>query len=490
MRRTVVSFPIFLVIAASGCGGANPGTGGDAGASSGAADAGCGDSCNSGVPDSGGANLPDGGASCAAAPTTFDDGLMPQRLLHVSTGGSDTTGDGTISMPFATIAAAARQATAGTSIVVHAGTYPGGGFIQSLSGTLQAPIWIGGAPGEARPILSGGSEAIHMSDASYVVLHDLEITGQTANGLNLDDGGQTADPTALHHLVFRNLFLHDVGTGGNNDCLKLSGANDFVVDGCELARCGGSGASGIDGVGCHHGAILRSRFHDLAASMNSVEMKGGSEDVLIAYNSFINGGQQVVQMGGNTDDVYFRPPLSTALPNFEAKNIRVVSNVIVGGAAAIAYSVAIDCVAAHNTIDSPTHWVARILQDNTDHGGYTFVSTGMADRFEDNIVRFNRARVATEVNIGAGTDPSAFVFSHDLWFAQDAPSQSAPMTPTADVDALIGMDPGFAGASSGDYSLTAMSAAVAHGIALPEAATDFTLHCFANPPAIGAYERR
>lgn len=118
---------------------------------------------------------------------------------------------------------------------------------------------------------------------SYVIVHDLEIRGASANGINCDDGGAMDDDTATHHVIFRNLFIHDIGSGGNEDCLKLSGVNDYYVLGSEMTACGGGGSgSAIDHVGCHHGIIAQNHLHDLSA--NAVQCKGGSEDIEIRWN--------------------------------------------------------------------------------------------------------------------------------------------------------------------------------------------------------------
>lgn len=82
-------------------------------------------------------------ASCVE---TFETGKQPLAEIHVA-----TTGNGSAGSPFATIERAAQAALPGTAIRVHAGTYAGGLFVGDLAGTLAAPIWVGGAPGEARP---------------------------------------------------------------------------------------------------------------------------------------------------------------------------------------------------------------------------------------------------------------------------------------------------------------------------------------------------
>src|SRR6185436_18609277 len=134
----------------------------------------------------------DGGVGACGVITTFEDGKSPTRMLHVTTTGS-SQGDGSETAPYGSIEQAAPHATPGTSIVIHAGTYAGGDFVTGLSGTADAPIWIGGATGEAKPVFSGASEALHLVGARYVVLHDLEVSNTTANGINCDDGDQRAN---------------------------------------------------------------------------------------------------------------------------------------------------------------------------------------------------------------------------------------------------------------------------------------------------------
>ncbi|MBL8743252.1 MAG: right-handed parallel beta-helix repeat-containing protein, partial [Myxococcales bacterium] len=244
------------------------------------------------------------------APETFETGLTPSAELHVAMNGSDGN-DGSAGSPFATIAHAAEQATPGTAIVIHAGSYQADTYLSDFGGSEGAPIWIGGAEGEARPTITGGSNGFHLSRVRYLVLHDLDISGGDSNGINCDDGGDYANDQATHHVVFRGVSIHDIGTGGNNDCLKLSGVNDFWVVDSEFARCGGGMAgSGIDMVGCHDGVVAHSSFVEMSG--NGVQTKGGSADVTISANVFTDAGERAVNIGGSTGFEFFRPPLSTS----------------------------------------------------------------------------------------------------------------------------------------------------------------------------------
>ena len=136
---------------------------------------------------------------------------------------------------------------------------------------FRAPIWIGGVPGSPRPVIAAGGQAFHLVRPRYLVVHDLEVRGASANGINTDDEAQYANADAARFVVFRNLFIHDVGTGGNQDCLKLSGLNDFWVLDSEFQRCGGAGSgSAIDHVGCHHPSIDTGRGANWALQMRPV----------------------------------------------------------------------------------------------------------------------------------------------------------------------------------------------------------------------------
>lgn len=452
--------------------------------------AGCGDDDANGGPDGGaggpdgGAGGPDGGGGGACGEiVTFETGRAPGAELHVAEGGDDGAGDGSAGSPFATIGRAAQAAAPGTAIRVHAGTYGGGSFIDGLAGTADAPIWIGGAPGEARPVIEGGAEGLHLTRVRYLVVHDLEIRNAASNGVNCDDGGEVDDPDATRYVVFRGLYIHDIGSGGNEDCLKLSGLDDYFVLDSELAACGGGGSgSGVDHVGCHHGLLARNFFHD--NSGNAIQCKGGSVDIEIRGNRIVNPGERGVNMGGSTGLQYFRPSLSTTQPNAEARDIRVVANLIVGGVAPLAFVGCVDCLAAHNTIVDPENWLLRILQETTTGGGYEFLPAS-GGRFVNNVVYFDRSAISTYVNIGVNTAPETFVFSHNLWFAHDAPGQSQPTDlPVAETAGLYGEDPQF----QGEWPIAPASPAAGTGLAGVGVAADFTGACFADPPSRGAWE--
>lgn len=419
---------------------------------------------------------------CGAFPT-FEDGLAPTAEIHVATNGSDGDGCGAEGSPCATVEGALANASPGTAIRIHSGTYAGGAYVSGVAGTADAPIWIGGAPGEDRPVFEGGGTAFQFSAVRYLVIHDLEVRNMTDNGINIDDGGAVDDPEATRGIVLRGLFVHDIGSG-NNDCLKLSGVNEFVITGSEFTVCGGSmSGSGIDHVGCHQGVVAFNHFHDMPESGNAVQTKGGSADIQIHGNLFERAGYRAVNMGGSTGFEFFRPPLDPAGVNAEASDIRTTANVFVGGDAQVAFVGCTGCLAANNTMIDAEHWVMRVLQETVSTGEYMFAPSGN-NSVVNNVVVFSRAVVGVVINIGGDTAPETFTFANNLWFASDAPDQSDPQLPAAENGGIVGVDPALAA----DYSIDAGSPAAGAGIVVEDAHGDHTGECWGEPPSIGAFE--
>lgn len=469
---------------AAGAGGAAGAAGVPGGAGAGGAGAGgAGSGAGAGGAGAGGAGAGGAGMGACGETPTFADGLTPSREVHVSAAGSDD-GDGSTANPFRTLRRATMGIMPGTAVRMRAGTYPGDTYLSDLSGTATAPIWIGGVPGEALPVIEGGSQALHLSRVRYLVISDLEVRNQTANGINCDDGGDYANEDATRYVVFRNLFLHDVGSGGNQDCLKLSGVNDYAVLDSRFDRCGsGSGeGSAVDHVGCHRGVIARNEFSNLSA--NAVQCKGGSADIEIRQNRMIDAGQRAVNIGGSTGLEFFRPPLMMGAENSEARNIRVIANLIVRGDTPFAFVGCVDCLAAANTVVDPARFLLRILQETASQGGYTF-APARDGRVIDNIFYYARASLSDPINIGPGTDAPTFVFSHNLWYAQDRTTDVPPL-PSAEVEQVIGMDPQL----GADYAIGANSPAAGRGIAVQGVRADVTGRCYLDPPSIGAFEVR
>ncbi|MCU0456607.1 MAG: right-handed parallel beta-helix repeat-containing protein [Bacteroidales bacterium] len=309
------------------------------------------------------------------------------------------------------ISEAALLVKPGDTIVVSNGIYSGGDIIKGLKGNFNAWIVIT-AENPGTSIFSGGMFALHFSDPEYIVIENLRFADQTGNGLNIDDGGTYETPAA--NIIIRNCVWENMAATGNNDELKLSGVDDFEITGCKFLN-GSKGGSLIDMVGCHRGIISWNYFEE--GGINSIQAKGGSENIIISRNHFHNGGQRVINLGGSTGVQYFRPQSA----DFEAGRISVWSNTFIGGTAPLAFAGAVNCEAAGNIIISPLKWVIRILQDNTDPR----MQTCGKNIVQRNTIFF-RGDSKSAINIGPNTDPGSFRFIGNMLFL---PSDSLMASP-------------------------------------------------------------
>lgn len=339
-----------------------------------------------------------------------------------------------------------RQAIAnakpGHRILLAPGDYHGGFHFANLHGTKEKPIVIGASNPSRPPKIVGGGTAIQLSKVSHVEIRDLILSGQSNNGLNVDDGGNFDSPS--HHVKLINLWVSDLPKG-NHDGIKLSGLNNFEVKKCVIERWGGSG---IDMVGCHQGVIEDSTFRNGGDS--GIQAKGGSSEVRIVANRFENAGQRSVNIGGSTGPGYFRPPL-TKMPldkRYEAKAITVEGCTFIGSVSPIAFVGVDGATVRFSTIYNPERWAMRILQE-TRLPGFVACRDGL---FEKNLVVFRSDQWASGgVNIGDGTEPNSFQFRGNFWFCSDQPNRSKPQTPTEDKDSILGTDPLFLDPSKNDF---------------------------------------
>lgn len=164
------------------------------------------------------------------------------KVVHVSTTGSDSTGDGTSLRPWRTVARAVRGLPAGSTIYVHAGTYDAThvdlASASALDGTATAPITLRGAPGEARPVLKGtGTSPIFNLNRRYWILDGLELDGRY--------GRANAVQFRSDHLTLRNSLVRDTSL----DALYVRGQH-VLIQGNEIRNTFEHTAGSARGVAC------------------------------------------------------------------------------------------------------------------------------------------------------------------------------------------------------------------------------------------------
>ena len=376
---------------------------------------------------------------------------------------------------FPTLEAAESSLSSGDTAVILDGVYSDGAQFLTLNGTLLAPVVIM-ADNLHQAIFRGGTEAIHLTNCSFIELHGLVIEQQTGNGINIDDGGNYDTPT--HHITIQNCIFRDMVAGGNNDLLKLSGLDSFIVKGNQFLN-GGAGGSGVDMVGCHWGTIEDNVFDD--SGVTGIQAKGGTQFIRIQRNVFRDMSQRAINLGGSTGLQFFRPPLPDPIVEaFEAADLEVFSNIFIRSWAPIAYVGCVRVKVYNNTFLRPENWVIRILQETTEPGFLTCAN----NEFKNNIVY--QSSDLTEVNIGPNTDASSFLFSNNLWYNESSNSWT-PLLPVPDFNQIIA-DPLFESVAQEDVKLTSNSPAIENGASLMFPETDFNQNFFFDPRSIGAYE--
>ncbi|MBL8604703.1 MAG: right-handed parallel beta-helix repeat-containing protein [Myxococcales bacterium] len=253
---------------------------------------------------------------------------------------------GTRAQPIDTMQNALRRARPGDRVLVSAGVYPGGGWIDAR-GTAEAPITVVSAHGLHRAVLEGGREGLRIGDGgAYLVFEGLEVRNTTDNVVHIDGDS--------HHITLRHLYAHDAGTEG--DVLKVNQAHHIVVERSEFARPGrrlppneNPYQECIDFVATDEVIVRDSYIHD--GGGNLLYAKGGSQGVVFERNVIADqragAADPMVGLGAVTDrnliahggsfeiyDVVFRNNIVVsgrhgALAIYDGRNVNIANNLFV-----------------------------------------------------------------------------------------------------------------------------------------------------------------
>ncbi len=328
---------------------------------------------------------------------------------------------------------AIQSAGNGDNILLQPGTYAGGIFRANLTG-----VTIRSVDPANQAIIQGGNTNMQLSDANNVTIQDLIFQDAVHNGLNFDDGGTFATPAT--NITLRNIVVRRAGTTGNQDGIKLSGVDGFLIDHIEIDDWG-DGGSAIDMVGSHNGLIQNSWMHTAThgSGGSGIRPKGGTKNVTIRANrvDLPIGFGRAIQAGGSTDTQFFR--FIDGDSGYEASNIFAEGNVVLGGNSTFSWVNIDGGEYHHNYIERPGKWTMRILNENQ---GSAIVDT-QNGLFHDNIIRFHDSpsEYSKAVNIGGETVPASFQFARNQWYNEVTPSNSTPNLPTSEVDGVYGIDP-------------------------------------------------
>jgi hypothetical protein len=388
-------------------------------------------------------------------PVPFDSGVSYSTVRYVSPSGNDQTGTGTQNAPFATLQRALQNHTPGLRIILLPGTYPSGpGPFPDVRGTAQQPIKVEGQGNVVFNATNG--TAVEFRDPQYLVIENITIQNSPVHGMNIDDGG-TYD-TPAQHVIIRNVRFNNIGTGGNQDCLKLSGVDHFWIEGSEFVDCDFGEA--IDMVGCHEGLVTGNYFHDMPGT--AVQAKGGSRNVVIHGNRFRNVANHSINLGGSTGDPYVRP---TTAP-YEGERIQAIGNTIENaGRGPIFYQGCNECLVANNTLVNPASYLVGIVEGRRD----TSTTRARNGYFINNIVYYNSTAISSTLNVGGNTDPQTFTFANNLYYATNGIAFNGVHGSGVpnEVNSLLQYNPQFVNVAQSDFHVNPASPVLRRGRALP-----------------------
>ena len=172
--------------------------------------------------------------------------------IHVATTGNDTTGDGSIELPYATLQKAHDVAVAGNLIYVRGGTYTlTSTQTFTTDGNSGNRIRLFAYPGESPVIdginLTGTSRAIILNSAHWWHIKGFEVKNAAGTGINLQNASS-------NNIIENNNVHHNVRLAANGSGIEVgSSADPTAADNLILNndchhqsyQLGGSGGDGI-----------------------------------------------------------------------------------------------------------------------------------------------------------------------------------------------------------------------------------------------------
>ena len=236
------------------------------------------------------------------------------------------TGSGMSSQPFCTIAAAAKKAVAGDTVVVNAGTYAGTSVNPVNSGTAGSPITFTANPGVT---INGGTRAFALSSRNYITIRGFTITGTSSYGIS--------------------------ASGGSN--VTITGNTESFAGTPITAPAMGIYLSNLNG-----GLVQGNITHDNSA--HGIYLTGTTTGVTVLGNTSYHNAYQYQRNANGVDDI---APGNSIIGNVTYANEDSGINIYTGG---------------NNALVS-----GNVTYDNGDHGIDDFNVTG--GRLIGNTVYFN-----------------------------------------------------------------------------------------------------
>ena len=260
----------------------------------------------------------------------------------------------------------------------------------------------------------------------YVKLKDIRFT-EPPSGHNLNIyPNYWLPPTDVE---LENLYFKSAPSLTSMANIKATRMDNLVVRNSTFE---GWGDQAIDTIGVWGGVIENNTFIGLPGyrQRTGLQLKGETRDLVVRNNYFENAGDRVIQIGGNTDKWLFRGPAE-----FEAVNVEVYGNRMVGGLSCFAISTQTGSRFHHNTCYMQTLFVGRLLQENK------LMKNNQYGTVDHNLFVFPGTLNGEFLNVGVNVDVQTFVFDTNAFYQVDGDDPRFPSLPVPDPNIIDQINP-------------------------------------------------
>lgn len=365
---------------------------------------------------------------------------------------------------------------AGSTVLLAPGDYPGYHGLAGAAGTEAEPITIAAADNANPPRFLGEPNKVSLkfTSCSWITVSHVKIENAGVIGVHFETPGIAPyDQSPSHHVAVEDCTILNTGGGdvGNHDAIKFHCTDHFAVRRCYIEGWGAGGGSAIDiNTGSSHGVVDSNTFkwptQTPPQTTTGVTPKGGARFIKITRNTFVNAGVEPVQIGqdsGTNPALFARATLGQPLSdgvifNFEASDVEVAGNVIVGGNFPILFMKSNGGNVHHNTIVllQPTvdsRAIVKITGADVPAIGIVKAHDGL---IANNLIVYKWSSLETWgypfVRL-SGTVPAAstFTFDGNAWFQTDGPGNHLPNfigakgLPVVEANPVYQVDPQLSG---------------------------------------------
>ena len=325
------------------------------------------------------------------------------RTLYLSPQGSNHD-SGTQAAPWRSLDVAVKRLRPGDTLLLEAGTYPGGVVIDTRG---QPGKWItlAAAP-HARVLIDGRGR----EDDLYFYNDGFRPAYWKVKGLDLLGGNNYVVKIDVPYVQ----LLRDNMHGSHDDIVKLvRTANHILIQGNRIhdnAAANGSNAQGVDMVGAMDVQVLDNQVYNIPSI--GMYAKGNARNVVFAHNVLHHIYDRGIMLGQSTGKQFLRPGQT-----YESYDSVIRDNLIVDtGSACLSTSSSWHPKIYGNVCrDVARRNTAGIFVSNESelHQGGTDV------QIHNNIVIMGSKRPAVEIAPNAMTNDATLHIDHNLYWSTD-----------------------------------------------------------------------